>query len=133
MGKLKFTLSNILFWVSIIASCLLLENVAFLTNNVAGGLDNTSFFMLFALAMIGYISYFIVDHIKNKSKLDYVLLTVIIVGLGVNLVSIWSFKGISFDSTNPDYNFNYVVSTWDQVKQSLSSLVFFVTLYYLKI
>ena len=129
MGKLKFTLSNILFWVSIIASCLLLENVAFLTNNLSGGLDNTSFFMLFALAMIGYISYFIVDHIKNKSRIDYVLLAVMIIGLGVSLVSTWSFKGISFDSTNPDYNFNYVVSSWDQIRQSLSLLIFFTTLY----
>ena len=129
MGKLKFTLSNILFWVSIIASCLLLENVAFLTNNVTGGLDNTSFFMLFALAMIGYISYFVIDHIKNKSKVDYLLLGLFIVAFGVGLVSIWSFKEISFDSSNPAFNFSYQVNTWEQVRQTLSLFVFFVSLY----
>ena len=123
MGKLKFTLSNILFWVSIIASCLLLENVAFLTNNVTGGLDNTSFFMLFALAMIGYISYFVIDHIKNKSKVDYLLLGLFIVAFGVGLVSIWSFKEISFDSSNPAFDFSYQVNTWEQVRQTLCEFI----------
>ena len=129
MGKLKFTLSNILFWVSIIASCLLLENVAFLTNNLTGGLDNTSFFMLFALAMLGYVGYFVVDHVKNKSKIDFILVAVLIIAFGCSAVSIWSFKGVDFESVNPEYNFSYSVDKWECVKQTLSLFVFFVSLY----
>ena len=129
MGKLKFTLSNILFWISIIASCLVLENVAFLSNDVKGGLTNTSFFMLFALAMIGYLAYFVIDHIKNKSSIDFFLLAILGIGFGCALVSILSFKGISFESTDPAYNFSYVSNGWDHVRQILSLLTFFVTLY----
>ena len=129
MGKLKFTLANILFWISIIASCLLLENVAFLSSDLKGGLNNTIFFMLFALAMIGYLAYFIVGHVKNKTTIDFFLIAVLGIGFGCALVSIFSFKQISFESSNPDYSFSYMVDAWEHVRQALSLVTFFVTLY----
>ena len=129
MGKLKFTLSNILFWVAIIASCLLLENVAFLSSDLTGGLDNTSFFLLFALAMVGYGFYFAIERIKNKVKLDYPLISALGTGFICALISILSFRSISFDSSDPAFAFSYSVDSWNQFKQILSLLVFLVSLY----
>ncbi len=129
MGKLKFTLSNILFWPSLMASCLLLENVGFLSSDPKGGLSDTHFFMLFALAMIGYLAYFIFDHIRNRSSIDFFLIAIFGIAFGVGLIAIWNFTGVDFKSDKPGYDFSYFVDTWDKAKQTLSLLTFVVTLY----
>ena len=129
MGKLKFTLSNIFYWLGLIASCLLLENVAFLSSSPEGGLNDTHFFMLLVLGLVSYLAYFIFDHIRNKSSVDFFLLGVLSLAFGCGLIAIWTFKSVSFISENPAFNFNYSQDIWDQSKHSLSLLVFIVTLY----
>lgn len=126
MGKLKFTLSNILFWLSIASTCLLLEDVGFLTTSPKGPLGESFFFMLLVLSMGGFLSYFLIEHIKNKVKVDYVLITVLLTGFICGLISIYSFTGVSFTGVK---TFEYSISRWDQVHQMLLLMVYLVTIY----
>ena len=129
MGKLKFTLSNILFWISLIASCLLLENVAFLTSNSKGGLSDTHFFMLFALAMIGYIAYFVVEHVKNKVKIDFFLIGIIALLFGCSIIAIWSLRIVVIPGKNVLQPIIYTQDVWEQTRHTLSLLTFVFTIY----
>ena len=129
MGKLKFTLSNILFWLAIAASCLLLENVAFLSSNVHSGLNNTLFFLLFSMAILGYVSYFVVEHVKNHASLDYLLFAVFTIALVGGIIAIYSFTDIHFSNADGTRTFDYVLNSWDKTTQVLSLVVFIFTLY----
>lgn len=126
MGKLKFTLSNIIFWLAIAASCLLLEDVGFLTSNPKGPLGETQFFMLFTLALGGFLSYFLIEHIKNKVTLDYVLVSVLLTCLVGGMLAIWQFNGMDITGVQ---HFEYSVSNWDKVHHSLSFVIFLLAAY----
>ena len=129
MGKLKFTLSNILFWISLIASCLLLENVAFMTNNSKGGLNDAHFFMFFALAIIGYIAYFIIEHVKNHVTIDFFMLGVLSIGFICSMIVIWNMRVMPLFSKYPSSFYVYSQDYWQQTRHSLSLLVFVISIY----
>ena len=126
MGKLKFTLSNILLYVALIATCLILEDVGFLSSNPTGPLSQTHFFMYFTIAIGSYLSYFLIEHIKNKASLDYVLFSVLFICFICGCLSIWQFSGVSLDGK---HHFEYQVSNWDKVIQTLSLLVYIISAY----
>ncbi len=126
MGKLKFTLSNILFWIAIIASCLLLENVPFLTVEGGRHLNDTHFFMLLTLAVTCYLGFFIFEHVKNKVKVDFALASFLLIGFVCALLGIWLLGNVSVTYSS---TFTYSIDTWTGVKQSLSTGIFFVSLY----
>ena len=126
MGKLKFTLSNILLYLAIIATCLILEDVGFLTTNPSGSLSNPHFFMLFALAMGGYLSYFLIEHIKNKVSLDYTLVAIILICFVGGCLAIWQFEGTILDGVQ---HYEYLVSYWDKTIQTLSFITYILAVY----
>lgn len=126
MGKLKFTLSNILLYVALIATCLILEDVGFLSTNPTGPLSNAHFFMFFTLAMGCYLSYFLIEHIKNKVTLDYVLASILLIAFAGGCFAIWQFSGVSLDGV---HHFEYNVTNWDKVMQTLSLMVYLVSVY----
>ncbi len=129
MGKLKFTFSNIIYILALVASFLLLENIPFLSSNLRSGLNNTHFFMLFTFAMVGYFTYFFIQHLKNKVVLDYVQVVGFAIFFAFGLVSIWGFRNFHLESSVTGYTFDYSLSTWTQVRQTLSLFTFIVTLY----
>ena len=129
MGKLKFTLSNILFWLAIGASCLLLENVAFLSSNLHNGLNSSLFFMLFTMAMVGYISFFVIEHIKNKVSIDFLLYGVFAAAIAGGMVAIWTFTDIHMVNGDDTRTFDYALTNWDKITQTLSFIVFIFTVY----
>ncbi|MBQ6920755.1 MAG: O-antigen ligase family protein [Bacilli bacterium] len=126
MGKLKFTLSNILLYVALIATCLILEDVGFLSSNPTGPLSNAHFFMFFTLAMGCYLSYFLIEHIKNKVTLDYVLSSILLIAFAGGCFAIWQFSGVSLDGVK---HYEYNVTNWDKVMQTLSLMVYLVSVY----
>ena len=126
MGKLKFTLSNIIFWLSIMATCLLLEDVGFLTSNPKGALGDSFFFMLFALAMGGYLCYFLIEHIKNKVKVDLVLMPVLLACFVCGSMAIWMFHDTSFSGV---HDYTYSITPWDQARQMLQLMVYITATY----
>ena len=125
MGKLKFTLSNIFLWLGLIASCLIFENVSFLSNNTKGMAD-LHFYMLFAFTSICYITYFVLDFVCNRSRVDYVLLGILLIGLGAGLAGIWLMKDFSLTGIN---TYSFTINTSDKLRQSFSLLTFIVSVY----
>ena len=126
MGKLKFTLSNIFLWLGIVASCLLLENVPFMAIGTPKGLSDTHFFMFFALAMSCYIPYFLIEHIKNKAKFDFVLGPIMIIGFVCATLAIWLLGDVEITKAT---TINYSIDQWEATKQTLSTFIFMLSLY----
>ena len=126
MGKLRFTLSNILLYVALIASCLILEDVGFLSTNPTGRLSEPLFFMFFALAMGGYLSYFLIEHIKNKATLDYALVAILMLAFMGGCIGTWTFQSVSFDGIK---HFEYSITNWDRVIQTLALMVYCISVY----
>lgn len=126
MGKLKFTLSNILLYVAIFATCLILEDVGFLSSNPTSSLSSALFFMYFTLAMGCYLSYFLIEHIKNKVSLDYVLASVLMICFMAGCIAIWQFSGVTLDGLK---HFEYHVTNWDKIIQTLSLMTYLLAIY----
>lgn len=79
MGRIKFTLTNVLFYTIIILSCFFLENIALLTKNINQGFDNFTFFGFASLITILLIFYIVVEAIKNKTKINWVILSILLI------------------------------------------------------
>ena len=85
MGKLRFTLTYLLFWLAIIFSCLLAENFSLFTNDHMGGMEMGSLYLLSFFVILLLVFYYILERKYNRIKLDTVLLCAI---LTFGLVSI---------------------------------------------
>ena len=82
MGKLRFTLTNIIFWIVLMLSCFLSENFAVLTNDPLKGFSLDSAFILTGAVIILLGLYYFLEHKKNKLTFDKILLPAIsIIGL----------------------------------------------------
>ena len=127
MGKLKFTFTNIFLWLGVLASALLIENVAFLTDNPTGPLSDKYFYMFFVVAMIAYIGLYFFEHIFNKMKVDLLLIAVLGIFLGGGLVSIWLFKEMTFESTSGIITLDYSLS--EKIRLSIAFFTFVLTVY----
>ena len=73
MGKYRFTFTNILFWVGVIASILIFENITFfdkpdINGFMSLGMQDAYFFMLFAIALLSYLALIIYETVFNKAK-----------------------------------------------------------------
>ena len=89
MGKLKYTLTYILFWFAIIFSCMLAENFAFFSSDHMGGMNNDSLIMLSLFVIFVLAFYFFLEHKKNKVTFDKILLPIIIAFGLISIVTIW--------------------------------------------
>ena len=108
MGKLRFTLTYIVFWIILVFSCLLAENFAILSTDHMGGmsLDSILFLTIFVIVLLLY--YYYREHKDNQVTFDKVLLPVIgIFGL-VSILTIWWQMPTTF--TNPEDGFTASVS-----------------------
>lgn len=108
MGKLRFTLTYVLFWLILAFSCLLAENFAIFTSNPMGGfsIDSLIVFSLFVIALL--IAYYVLEHKKNKVTFDYVLLPILLIFGGLCIATIWWQGPRTF--INPDDNFTVSIS-----------------------
>ena len=129
MSKYKFTFTNILFWVGIIASVLLFENLSFFNNTDPGvviesNLNEPFFFLLFSIGFISFLALFVFDSALNKVKPSYFILGICLLLLVTGMVGIWSFTKMEF-SLAPTYE----VSVYDKIKHSFVFLLFVFALY----
>ena len=128
MGKLRFTFTNIFLWVGVVASILLMENVAFLTHEPNGPLSDKYFFMLAIVAVLGYLAMFFFEHRMNKTKVDIVLLIILVAFLTCGLVAIWTYKDMEF--TYLDSSIHVLsYSLMEKVRFSIAFTMFIVTIY----
>ena len=108
MGKLRFTLTFVLFWIIIVFSCLLAENFALLSNDHMGGMNMTSLYLLtfFILFMLGY--YYFKERKYNQIKLDKILLPIIAIFGLVSIATVWWQGPREF--VNPDDGYSALIS-----------------------
>ena len=78
MGKLRFTLTYLLFWFAIIFSCLLAENFSLFTNDHMGGMELGSLYLLSFFIILLLVFYYVLERKYNRIKLDTVLLCIIL-------------------------------------------------------
>ena len=87
MGRLRFTLTNIMFWVVLLLSCLLAENYALFADKPRSGFDSFPLYFL-TFAVIGLmVFYYIVEHKKNGLTFDKILLPALIM---IGAIMIWN-------------------------------------------
>ena len=87
MGRLRFTLTNIMFWVILLLSCFLAENYALFADKPRSGFDSFSLYFL-TFAIIGLlVFYYITEHKKNGLTFDKILLPCLIM---IGAILIWN-------------------------------------------
>lgn len=87
MGKLRFTLTNIIFWIVLLLSCFLSENFAILNNNPLKGFSIDSAFILTVSTILLLVLYYFLEHKKNGLTFDKVLLPGFIIS---GLLLVWT-------------------------------------------
>ncbi len=124
MGKLKFTLSNIWFWIALIAVSFLTENLSLLTNNMRQGFDMATLGVLSAGCLACLVMYYFVNHKENKVKLDYVLLPgIAIVGLCL-LLGIWLQGSVTYPYADGTDSVTVTFSVYEKVRASIIVVLF---------
>ena len=87
MGRLRFTLTNIMFWIVLLLSCFLAENYALFTGAPRTGFDSFPLYFL-TFAIIGLlVFYYITEHKKNGLTFDKILLPAFIM---IGALLIWT-------------------------------------------
>ena len=100
MGKLRFTLTGIIFWIVLLLSCFLSENFAILNSNPRGGFSFDSAFILTLSIIVLLILYYFLEHKKNGLTFDRILLPCITIA---GLLFIWTiFRQENRSFTNSD-------------------------------
>lgn len=132
MGKLRFTFTNILLIIGVFASVLLFENLSFFAPNpenplMSFGLDNSYFFIIFAIAMISFIALIVYDAIFNKNKVNVLVLVPVLIGLAAVLVGVWLFDGMSFVTIEPVPDL--VIDSWNKIRHTLTLITYALAIY----
>lgn len=125
MGKLRFTLTYLLFWFVIVFSCLLAENFAFLSSNPMGGMSTDSLIMLSIFLIACLVFYYFMEHKKNGVTFDKVLLPIICVFAIISIITI-CWQGPR-EFADPELNITF--SNRDKVSFSLQVVVWCAVLY----
>ena len=106
MGKLRFTLTYLVFWLIIIFSCLLAENFAILSSDHMGGMSVDSLILLALFIIFMLIFYYYKEHKNNELTFDKILLPIIGVFGFISIMTIWWQSARTF--VNPDDGFSTV-------------------------
>ncbi len=130
MGKFRYPLVNLVFWLAIIFSCYLVENVGLLTEQIFRGFDPVTFVVLFVGAIALYFVYFFLEHKKNKMKFDFVLLSLITVLFLVMAWNIWRQPRVT-TITNISTGYKAIVSfsNFERIEYTLELLISLVGTY----
>ena len=89
MGKLRFTLTYLLFWFIIVFSCLLAENFALFSSDHMGGMSIDSLIILSMFVIFLLIVYYVRERNRNKITVDKVLLPIIAIFGLVSIATVW--------------------------------------------
>ena len=124
MGKLKFTLSNLWFWIAMVFMAFLTENLSLLTSNMKAGFNVATLAVLSIGCLACLVMYFSVNHKTNKVKLDFILLPAIaIVGLTM-VISIWLQKGGTFNYANGEGLVDVTFTTYEKLRATIILVLF---------
>ena len=129
MGRLRFTLTNIMFWVVLLLSCFLAENYALFTNTPRSGFDSFPLYFL-TFAIIGLlVLYYFTEHKKNGLTFDKILLPCFIM-MGVLMIwTIFRQGDRTFTNWAGDGTFNISFTFGDRMLAALQVAIWLGALY----
>ena len=131
MSHIKFSLTYILFWVILILTGLLVENVAIFTNAPREGFEMTTFYVISFLLLFVSVLFFVVERKKNKIKFKWILSILLLTFLVISLVRIWSMPEVTnYASSETGRTFELVISLNDKIIYSIQ-IFFTISLTYL--
>ena len=87
MGKLRFTLTNIIIWIVLLLSCLLAENFALMNSNPLAGFSLAPAYILTFSTILLLVFYYLLEHKKNGLTFDRILLPSFIM---MGILMIWT-------------------------------------------
>ena len=90
INKIRFPLTVVIFYISLIFLSFLGENIALLTLNPEKGMTFKSFFVLFVAAIILLAIYLYLEHRYNKLKTNFVILGILSIFFAICVFVIFS-------------------------------------------
>ncbi len=129
MGKLRFVLGNIWFWVAMMVMCFLVQNLGFTSSDPSKGFDLGTLIIVSLACIICLFMFFFISHKENKMKWDWVLLpTFIILGI-IFLLGIWIQQRETFVYPDGSGSAKAYVTIYEKVRASIILVVFLSFLY----
>lgn len=129
MGKLRFMLTNIIFWVVLLLSCFLSENFAILNNDPLKGFSIDSDFIL-TISIIGMlVLYYFLEHKKNKLTFDKVLLPALCIAGLLLIVNVFRQGNRTFPNYDNTGTFNISFALSDRVMAALQVVIWLAVIY----
>ena len=129
MGKLRFTLTNILFWVVLLLSCFLSENFAVLNNDPFKGFSIDSAFILTISIIVLLVLYYFLEHKKNNLTFDKVLLPALVLSGLLLIVNVFRQGSRTFPNYEGTDTFAISFSFQDRLMASLQVFIWLSVIY----
>lgn len=129
MGRLRFTLTNIMFWIVLMLSCFLAENYALFTDAPRTGFNSFPLYFL-TFAIIGLlVFYYITEHKKNGLTFDKILLPAFIMIGALLIWTVFRQGDRTFTNWAGDGTFNIAFTFGDRMLAALQVVVWLAVLY----
>ena len=129
MGRLRFTLTNILIWVVLILSILLSENFAPFKPNPLSGFSVAPGYLLCGVLILFLAFYYFLEHKKNGLKFDVVLLPSFIAFGILMIINIFRQDTRTFVNFEGTDNFTVTFSLNDRISAALQVVIWLAILY----
>ena len=129
MGKLRFTLTNIIFWIVLVLSCLLSENFAVLNSDPLKGFAVDSAFILTISIIALLVLYYFLEHKKNKLTFDRILLPSLLVAGLLLILNVFRQYNRVFPTYDGSGTFSITFSIQDRIMSSLQIVIWLAVIY----
>ena len=129
MGKLRFTLTNIIFWIVLVLSCLLSENFAVLNNDPLKGFEVDTAFILTISIIVLLVLYYFVEHKKNELTFDKVLLPSLLVASLLLILNVFRQFNRVFPTYDGSGTFAISFTVQERLMSSLQVVIWLAVIY----
>ncbi len=129
MGKLKFTLSNLWFWIALLFMAFLTENLSLLTSNMKEGFNVATLAVLSVGCLACLVMYYFVNHKENKMKIDWILLPGIAIAGIALLLGIWLQGSSTVTYLDGSKTLSIEFSNYEKIRASVVLVLFLGLMY----
>lgn len=131
MGRVKFTLTNIWFWAILGVTCFLCENVPLIYSQNLRRLEGFTFTSLGILSIIlilMFVVYFVLEHKRNKVKLDWILGPILLILCVCGIIGVWT-TGSTFYLPADPLPYDFVITVRDKIVSTVETVFTYLFLY----
>lgn len=131
MGRVKFTLTNIWFWAILGVTCFLCENVPLIYSENLRRLEGFTFTSLGILSIIlilMFVVYFVLEHKRNKVKLDWILGPILLILCVCGIIGIWT-TGSTFYLPADPLPYDFEITVRDKIVSTVETVFTYLFLY----